>query len=73
MVLCADYELEGMVSGPITDNLFGRLAARQTLTDETTMNFGGASPLFIGAYWSSVHAPWQVFLTAEYRWSWLKA
>ncbi|WP_166424631.1 TonB-dependent receptor [Paraglaciecola sp. 20A4] len=40
----------------------------KNLTDETTVTYGGATPLVTGAYWSNVDAPRQIFLTAEYNW-----
>ncbi|WP_166424640.1 TonB-dependent receptor [Paraglaciecola sp. 20A4] len=40
----------------------------KNVTDETTVNFGGATPIFTGMYWSNVDLPRQIFLTAEYNW-----
>ena len=40
----------------------------KNLTDETTVSYGGATPQAIGAYYSNVDKPRQIFLTAEYNW-----
>lgn len=48
--------------GSWTVSLIGR-----NVTDETTVSFGGGTPLFTGAYWGNVDAPRLIFLNAEYR------
>lgn len=40
----------------------------KNMTDETTVSFGGATPLYDGAYWSNVDAPRLIYVSAEYRW-----
>ncbi|NKI18682.1 TonB-dependent receptor [Spongiibacter sp. KMU-166] len=39
----------------------------KNITDETTANYGGGAPFFVGAYWSNVDKPRQLFLNARYN------